>query len=1070
MPNTTFTEDTYEQAIIELFENMGYDHLYAPDIDRDYTSPLLESVIRDSLVKINRGVPVDVIDEIVNRLHSFETGSLIQRNEDFMEYVQCGMSVKYVENGEERTALVKLIDYDNVHTNSFYVVNQFTFEENGHNRRPDIILFINGLPLVLMELKSPAKDDVSAENAFRQIRNYMKDIPSIFYYNAICVISDLSTNKAGTITSGLDRFMEWKTKDGSYENTAYAQFDTFYEGIFQKERLLDIIKNFILFSGTGTGRFKVLAGYHQYFAVRKAIEKAKVATKTDGKGGVFWHTQGSGKSLSMVFYAHLLQRALQSPTIVVMTDRIDLDDQLYAQFSQCAKFLRQTPVQAESKEHLKSLLNGREANGIIFTTMFKFERDEQPWSMRRNIVVMADEAHRGQYGFEEKIVMSRNAAGQSEAHIVVGNARIIHDALPNATFIGFTGTPISSKDRNTREVFGDYIDVYDMTQAVEDGATRPVYYESRVVHLKLDENTLALIDSTYDILEQQSDAATIEKSKKMLGQMESVLGADSTITSLCDDIVAHYEKNRAHLLTGKAMIVAYSRSIAMKIYHRLLEIRPQWKEKIGVVMTGGNNDPEDWKEIIGTKAHKEELARKFKDNDDPLKIAIVVDMWLTGFDVPSLATMYVYKPMHGYNLMQAIARVNRVFKDKEGGLIVDYVGIASALKAAMKEYTKRDQSKYGDMDIARVAYPKFQEKLQVCKDLLHGFDFNGFIHGSPLKMAKLITGGVNFVLDSREPERKDLFLKEALLLRQAHSLCSSMATDIERREAAYMEAVRSTVMKITLGGSGGKTLSLNEINAQINELLKAAVQSDGVISLFDSSKMGGEHVNLFDPAVLEEIAGMKEKNIAVEILKKLMAEQVSIYKRTNVVQSQKFSEKIDQLMRSYYNGLITNEEVIKELLKTAKEITELYKNGEKLGLSQEELAFYDALTKPEHIKDFYHNNELIALTKELTDMLRKSRTIDWQKKETARASMRMMVKRLLRKYKYPPEDYDFAISTVISQCELWTDYTEMPAEDTGNSNQHVGNVKTFTYKEPASEYLDNVAEETEGIKTYGEKE
>ena len=559
-----------------------------------------------------------------------------------------------------------------------------------------------------------------------------------------------------------------------------------------------------------------------------------------------------------------------------------------------------------------------------------------------------------------------------------------------------------------------------MTQAVEDGATRPVYYESRVIKLHLDKDTLALIDATYDALEQQSDTATIEKSKKMLGQMESVLGADSTVQSLCEDIVTHYEKYRANLLTGKAMIVAYSRPIAMKIYRKLLELRPTWNEKIGVVMTGGNNDPEDWKEIIDTKSHKEELARKFKDNDDPMKIAIVVDMWLTGFDVPSLATMYVYKPMHGYNLMQAIARVNRVFKDKEGGLIVDYVGIASALKAAMKEYTKRDQSRYGDMDIARVAYPKFQEKLQVCKDLLHGFDFSGFIGGSPLMMAKLVTGGVNFVLDAKAPKRKDLFLREALLLKQSHSLCSSMTTEQERHEAAYMEAVRSTVVKITYGGSGGKTLSLKEINAQINELLKASIQSQGVISLFDSKK-ADENISLFDPAVLDEISKMKEKNIAVEILKKLMAEQVSLYKRTNVVQSQKFSEKITQLMNSYYNGLITNEEVIKELLKTAQEITELYNNGKKLGLTQEELAFYDALTKPENIKDFYQNNELIDLTRELTEMLRKNRTIDWQKKETARASMRKMVKHLLKKYKYPPEDYDTAISTVISQCEMWTD-------------------------------------------------
>lgn len=1015
-----FTEDLFEQAVIELFENMGYTHIYAPDMERDYSSPLLNSVLQDCLVKLNKGLPLEAITEAVSKLCNFDTGSLLQKNMQFMDYLQNGLPVKYFYKGEERNSIVYLIDYKNVRNNAFYVVNQFTYIENGNNRRPDIVLFVNGLPLVLCELKSPSKDEVNAENAYNQIRNYMQDISGMFIYNAICVISDLTTNKAGTITSGLDRFMEWKTKDGSYENTAYAQFDTFYEGMFDQARLLDIIKNFICFSVEQGKAFKILAGYHQYFAVRKAIEKAKIATKTDGKGGVFWHTQGSGKSLSMVFYAHLLQEALDSPTIVVMTDRIDLDDQLYAQFSKCAAFLRQTPVQAESKVHLKKLLEGRSANGIIFTTMFKFEEREEPLSTRRNIVVMADEAHRGQYGMDERVIMSENAQGEKEARIVIGNARIIRDALPNATFIGFTGTPVSSKDRNTREVFGDYIDIYDMTQAVEDGATRPVYYESRVIHLKLDQNTLALIDSTYDILEQQADAATIEKSKKMMGQMESVLGAESTIASLVDDIVAHYECNRANLLTGKAMIVAYSRPIAMKIYRRLMTVRPGWTEKVGVVMTSGNNDPEDWKEIIGTKAHKEELARKFKDNDDPMKIAIVVDMWLTGFDVPSLSTMYVYKPMHGYNLMQAIARVNRVFKDKEGGLVVDYVGIAGALKAAMNEYTARDRSKYGDMDIAKTAYPKFQEKLQVCRDLFHGYDYKGFVGGTPLVMAQLISGGANFVLDPRDQKRKELFLKEAMLMKQAMSLCSSMTTEQERREAAYFEAVRSTVVKLTYGGNGGKPMSLKEINAQINELLKASIQSEGVISLFDSRKMG-ENFSLFDPAVLDEISRMKQKNIAVEILKKLLAEQVSLYKRTNVVQSAKFSEMITRIMNAYYNGHISNDEVIKELLEAAEQIAKAHQAGASLGLTQEELAFYDALTKPQAIKDFYENDVLVQMTRELTEMLRKNRTIDWQKKETARATMRKMVKRLLKKYKYPPEQYENAIETVISQCEMWTD-------------------------------------------------
>ena len=1051
-----FTEDTYEQAIIELFENMGYDHLYAPDLDRDYSSPLLDVELRNSLVRINRSLPVDAIDEALIKLKNFDTGSLLQKNILFMDYLQNGITVKFLVKGEEQSSIVRLIDYKNEKSNSFYVVNQFTFLENGNNRRPDIILFINGLPLVLMELKSPSKDEVGAENAYHQIRNYMQDIPSIFYYNAICVISDLSTNKAGTVTSGLDRFMEWKTKDGNYEDTAYASFETFYEGMFQRERLLDILKNFILFSGGSNSRFKVLAGYHQYFAVRKAIEKAKVATKTDGKGGVFWHTQGSGKSLSMVFYAHLLQEALDSPTIVVMTDRIDLDDQLYAQFSQCADFLRQTPVQAESKENLKALLDGRNANGIIFTTMFKFERGEKALSERRNIVVMADEAHRGQYGFDEKIVMSENEKGEKEAHTVIGNARVIHDALPNATFIGFTGTPISAKDRNTREVFGDYIDVYDMTQAVEDGATRPVYYESRVIKLNLDEDTLRLIDSEYDIMAENADGEVVEKSKRELGKMEAVLGNDNTINSLVCDILDHYENNRENLLTGKAMIVAYSRPIAMKIYKRILELRPAWTEKVGVVMTSGNNDPEEWRKIIGNKHHKDELAKKFKDNNSPMKIAIVVDMWLTGFDVPSLATMYVYKPMSGHNLMQAIARVNRVFRDKEGGLVVDYVGIASALKQAMNDYTSRDKKNYGDTDVAKVAYPKLLEKLSVCRDMFHGYDYSKFTGGTDLERAKTISGAVNFIMDREKVDDKDSFVKEALMLHQALSLCSSLVDEGSRFEAAFFESVRVLVLRLTNTGVG-KKISLPEMNARINELLKQSIKSDGVINLFSDIK---EEFSLFDPKFLEEVANMKEKNLAVELLKKLIAEQVSVYRRTNVVKSEKFSEIMQRSLNAYLNGMLTNEEVIEEMLNLAKQIAAAKKEGDKLGLTADELAFYDALTKPQAIKDFYENEELIAITKELADTLRRNKTIDWQKRESARAKMRMLIKKLLKKHKYPPEGMEDAVQTVMTQCELWTDNNDMGEEKVVNFRD-----KSISYAELNYAPM-MVAESTA---TYGEK-
>ena len=634
------TEADYENAIIELFRNdLGYEYVYGPDVERDFNSPLYDSVLEESLYRLNKGLPADAINDALFKLRNFENGELVQKNAEFMEYLQSGIPVRYLEKGEERSGIVYLADYSHPENNSFIVANQWTFIENS-NKRPDVILFLNGLPIVLVELKSPSREETDASEAYRQLRNYMQEIPSMFIYNAICVMSDQSTSKAGTITSGEDRFMEWKTKDGSYENTQYAQFDTFFEGLFQKDRLLDIIKNFICFSNEGIKSFKILAGYHQYFAVRKAIESTKHATVTDGKGGVFWHTQGSGKSLSMVFYAHLLQDALDSPTIVVLTDRNDLDDQLYGQFAKCKKFLRQEPIHAESREHLKSLLAGRQANGIIFTTMQKFEESHEPLSERRNIVVMADEAHRGQYGLAEKIKITTNEDGEEVAKRVVGTARIIRNSLPNATYIGFTGTPISSKDRSTREVFGDYIDIYDMTQAVEDGATRPVYYESRVIKLHLDEATLHLIDAEYDIMANNADPQVIEQSKKQLGQMEAVLGNDQTINSLVCDILDHYENNRANLLTGKAMIVAYSRAIAMKIYNRILELRPAWTEKVAVVMTESNKDPEEWRKIIGNKHHKDELAQKFKDNDSPLKIAIVVDMWLTGFDVPSLATVY----------------------------------------------------------------------------------------------------------------------------------------------------------------------------------------------------------------------------------------------------------------------------------------------------------------------------------------------------------------------------------------------------------------------------------------------
>ena len=1002
-----FTEDNYEKALISLFEGMGYQYLYGPNIERDYYVPYYEAQLEESLQTVNPKKPHAAIREAIIKLRNIDMGSLTQRNETFTDYLQHGIEVSYFNGKEMRNEMVYLIDFEHTDKNTFQVINQWTVIENAE-KRADIIVFVNGLPLVVVELKSPSREETDASEAYLQLRNYMKDIPSLFAFNMFCVMSDMALSKAGTITSKEDRYMEWKTKDGNYESTEFVDYDTFFEGIFQRDRLLDIIKNFICFSKEEKGSAKILAGYHQYFAVKKAIERTKHATVSNGKIGVFWHTQGSGKSLSMVFYAHLLQQELSQPTIVVITDRNDLDDQLYTQFSKCKEFLRQTPIQANSRENLKELLSGREANGIIFTTMQKFEESDEPLSERRNIIVMTDEAHRGQYGFEEKV-------DATTGKISIGSARIIHNSLPNASYIGFTGTPISTKDRDTVEVFGDYIDIYDMTQAVNDGATCPVYYESRVINLNLDDATLQALDDEYELLaEEGATTEQIEKSKKEMSHLEEILGAPATIDSLCQDILKHYEENRQYELTGKAMIVAYSRPIAMSIYHRLLELRPKWTDKVKVVMTGSNQDPEEWHDIIGNKQYKKELAKRFKDDNNPMKIAIVVDMWLTGFDVPSLATMYVYKPMSGHNLMQAIARVNRVFNGKVGGLVVDYIGIAKALKEAMRDYTGRDRKNFGNPDIKGMAFTKFKEKLEVCQDLFHGYNYSKFHTGTDADRAKLIKGGVNFMLATDKQEQLPLYMKEAALLHNSITLCRSLLNEEQRFLAAFFETVRTLLSRMT----GKGKVTKKEINARISELLKQSVKSEGVINLFSDVKA---EFSLFDTAFLDEISKMKEKNIAVELLKKLLAEKVALYQKTNIVQSEKFSDLLNRSLSNYLKGLLTNEEVIQELLQLAKDIASADSAANELGLTPEEKSFYDALTKPQAIHDFYSNEELVAMTKELTDSLRKNRTIDWQKKESARAGMRRMIKHLLKKYHYPPEEAANALETVIKQCEQWTD-------------------------------------------------
>ena len=1019
MGTNQFDENSYEQALIALFKEMGYQYECGYDVERDYREPYDAEGLRKGLRRMNPMLREDVLEDAYRLITNVNEGTLEQRNEQLMDYLQSGVEVKYSENGSPKTALVKLIDFSEPKRNDFKIVNQWTVIERD-KIRCDMVVFVNGLPLVVIELKSPSRDETDEADAYTQIKQYQQKCPGLFVYNAFSVTSDMLTTKAGTITAKANRYMEWKSVDGKEETNEIADYETFFRGIFEKERLIDILHNFECFDHKDGRLAKIMAAYHQYFAVNKAMAHTATAIGGDGKIGVFWHTQGSGKSLSMVFYVHRLIQEYPECTIVVVTDRNDLDQQLYEQFAGCQKFLRQEPqrvgfdlnekgklTKMGGREDLVRKLKDLKTGGIIFTTIQKFEEGTGLLSDRSNIIVITDEAHRSQYGEEHWDAKAEK--------MKKGYAQLMREALPHASFIGFTGTPISERDRDTKEVFGDYIDVYDMTQAVADGATRPVYYESRVINLNLNEEALKKLDDEFDQL--ASEGATeeqINKARQDNSGLREILCHPDTIASLCADIVKHYEENRQHELTGKAMIVAYNKDAAVKIYRKLLEMRPEWTEKVHVVASAANTDNPDWADVIQPKKNKEYAALFKAEDDSPMKIAIVVDMWLTGFDVPSLATMYVYKPMKGHNLMQAIARVNRVFPEKEGGLIVDYVGIAQALKQAMQDYTNRDRKQFGDPDINKTAKVKFQEKLEICRDLLHGFDYEGFYEGSDPERAKLIKGGVNFLLAPDKADRLKDYIKESQLLHNALTLCRSLIPQREKQEVAFMDAVR---VLLTRFSQQGTTITKHEINERIARLIEQSIQSTGVINLFE----GQREFSLFDEGFLAELKKMKEKNLAVQLLEKLLKERIRKYERTNVVQSQKFSDMLNMALSNYLKGMLTNEEVIEELLKMAAEIKKTEEEGNELGLSVEEKAFYDALSSPAGIREAYTDEQFVMLTKELTEQLRKNRTIDWNKKESARAKMRVLVKRLLKKYKYPPEGQEQALQVVMEQCNKWAD-------------------------------------------------
>ena len=1053
-----FTEDLLEEAAIEILQSLGYDYVFGPDISLggdyeerlDYREVVLGSRVKDALFRINKGIPTEALEEAYRRIITFNSPMLEENNRSFHRLLTEGIDVSFAEDGNIRTKNVQIVDFseEGIKNNEFLVVNQFTIIEN-EERRPDLLIFVNGIPLVIIELKSASDENVGIESAYNQIQTYKKDIPSLFNYNAFCILSDGINAKAGTITSNEERYMNWRSIDGKVvEPLSNPQYEVMFGGMLQKHRLLDIIKNFILFQESSVDEkdengkklgdkktiIKIMAAYHQYFAVKKAVEKTKEATKEDGdrKIGVIWHTQGSGKSFSMVFYTAGLVRELNNPTIVVITDRNDLDDQLFSTFSKSQDILRQTPKQANIRKLTDSqkasmngnnsvevnglfdLLNERESGGIIFTTIQKFKPEDgemQVLTNRKNVIIIADEAHRSQYGLEAQ-------ADTKTGEIKYGYAKYLRDALPNASFIGFTGTPIDLEDRSTTAVFGHTIDTYDMTRAVEDEATVKIYYENRIIKLEADEEELQAIDEEFDNLTEGQEDIEKEKNKGKWTRLEAIVGSPNRIKKLAEDIVNHYEE-KSKAIDGKAMVVCMSRKICVDLYEQIVALRPSWhsdddnKGKIKVVMTGSAADNERLQSHIGGKQRRDTLAKRMKDNNDELKIVIVRDMWLTGFDVPSMHTMYIDKPMHGHNLMQAIARVNRVFKEKSGGVVVDYIGILESLKSALKQYTDSDKGTTGiNTD---VAINVMLEKLEILQDMFYGFDYSAYMGTSQVQRIRAITGGMDFVLGLDEEDQKE-FKKIAVELSKAHSLCAATETGKSKAlEVSYFKAVKASLVK--LGEKDGPKLSKREIDARINQMLERSIISEEVIDVFDAMGIKRPEVSILSDEFLEEVREMKEKNLAVEMLKKLLEGNIKAVERTNLVKSEMFSEKLKKSLNKYRNQAITNAEVIEELIRLAHELKHMKDQQKNSGLTDDEIAFYDALTADDIVKEFMEDETLKKIAKELTRAIQRNISIDWSIRKSAQAGMRKIIRRLLKKYDYPPEQAKKALETVMRQAE-----------------------------------------------------
>lgn len=1029
---TSYTESDLEQAALEWFEELNYEKAYGPDISPEgeyperqfYHDVILKDRLRDSLIRINKHVPREAIEEAIKVVEVPRSPSLLINNKAFQKMITDGIDVQYqAANGEYPTEKVWLFDTDpdRIGNNDFLVVNQFTVVENQGEKRPDIVVFVNGLPIAVFELKSASNEEVGISDAYHQVQTYKGAIPSLFTYNSFLVISDGVNARVGTLTANEDRFMMWRTIDGDdVAPSSLPQLEVLVKGMFEKSRLLDIIRHFVLFQTDGEHLFKILAGYHQYHATNKAIASTERATMDEGdrKIGVIWHTQGSGKSLSMVFYAGKLVLTLNNPTIVVVTDRNDLDDQLFSTFSKSKDLLRQTPQQAENRTHLRELLSV-ESGGIIFTTVHKFTPDENEdkypvLTERRNVIVIADEAHRSQYGFQADMV-----AGDDEAAIKYGYAKYMRDALPNASYIGFTGTPVELTDKNTPAVFGDYIDIYDMTRAVEDGTTVRIYYESRIARLELSEAERPVIDSEYEDITEYQEYTQRERLKSRWARLEALAGAEKRVRKVAQDVVEHFEQ-RQKAGFGKAMIVVMSRRIAIDMYRAIVALRPDWHSdddnegKIKIVMTGSSSDPEEWQPFIGNKRRREHLAKRMKDVNDPLQIVIVRDMWLTGFDVPSMNTMYIDKPMKGHNLMQAIARVNRVFRDKPGGLIVDYIGIADLLKSALQQYTENDRKTAGiDTD---QAVDFMLERLQLIRELLHGYDYSKFASEKAAERMKAIVETVDYVLGLGEESKRN-FLNWTTELARAFSLCATTpAAEEVNVEISFFKAVKSGIIKLITDENKRKTTK--ELDAELNQLISKSVVSDEVVDILEAVGLQKPIIAILSDEFLEHVRGLKQKNLAVELLRRLLQGKVKAVSRTSIVQSKKFSEMLEEAIRKYNNRTIETTQVIEELIQMAKEMNAAVKRGEDLGLIKEELAFYDALASNESAKELMGDLMLKQIAHELTQAIKSNIKVDWTLRENVRAQMRITVKRLLKKYGYPPDLEKMAIDLVLQQAEL----------------------------------------------------